>query len=136
MIKPKTRKEVFMDAIAKGKKPAIEPLTREEVLMAEHAEREASGGGGGYTPLIIILDNDGNYTANMTFEEAYKSCTSGIIPAFVTLTIGGEAKQFWGFRQGLYGENYLDLTYVAKNDAKRSILFAANGDIVDYEEES
>lgn len=45
MIKPKTRKEVFMDAIAKGKKPAIEPLTSEEVLMAEHAEREATGGG-------------------------------------------------------------------------------------------
>lgn len=41
-----TRKEIFLDAIAKGKEPEIEPLTREELLLAEHAKREASGGSG------------------------------------------------------------------------------------------
>lgn len=69
MIKPKTRKEVFMDAIAKGKKPAIEPLTREEVLMAEHAEREASGGGGGGGITYLYAEGNRLYTDIDRTEE-------------------------------------------------------------------
>ena len=46
-MKHMTRREVFMNAVAKGEEAPIEPLTREEVLLAEHAKREASGGSGG-----------------------------------------------------------------------------------------
>ncbi len=87
-------------------------------------------------PLIITLDNDGNYTANKTFDEAYKICTSGTAPAFVTFTLDGMTKQFWGFREGLYGESKLKLTFIASNDAKRTICYDANNYIYKEEEES
>lgn len=48
-MKPVNRKEIFMTALAKGEEVGIEPVTREEMLLAEQAKREAgsSGGGGG-----------------------------------------------------------------------------------------
>ena len=96
MIKPKTRKEVFMDAIAKGKKPAIEPLTREEVLMAEHAEREASGGGGASSLTLIITgsydaENDEYvFTANKTFEECAEAVQNNSLSVIYRTTQKGD----------------------------------------------
>lgn len=45
MIDPINRREIFMNAIATGCECPIEPVTREEMLLAAHAKREASGGG-------------------------------------------------------------------------------------------
>lgn len=42
-MKPLTRKEYFMQAIAKGEKPAMPPLTREEALLAEQAKQKGKG---------------------------------------------------------------------------------------------
>lgn len=47
MNKPTNRREIFMHAIATGCECPIEPVTREEILLAEHAKREAQGGGSG-----------------------------------------------------------------------------------------
>ena len=47
MIDPKNRREIFLKAIATGSESPVKPLTREEILLAEHARREASGGTGG-----------------------------------------------------------------------------------------
>ena len=46
-MKHMTRKEIFMAALAKGEEAPIEPLTREEQLLAAHARREANGSSGG-----------------------------------------------------------------------------------------
>ena len=45
MNKPTNRREIFMNAIATGCECPIEPVTREEMFLAEHAKREAAGGG-------------------------------------------------------------------------------------------
>lgn len=47
MNKPTNRREIFMHAIATGCECPIEPVTREEMFLAEHAKREAQGGGSG-----------------------------------------------------------------------------------------
>lgn len=120
MIKPKTRKEVFMDAIAKGKKPPIEPLTREEVLMAEHAEREASGGGGF---VVIRAGKDVNGgdiepTCNMTYEE-YKSNLKGF-----TLT-GGVLLYVTGYDSGNDGMYPQFDQYVIESFEVRTMEFSS-----------
>ena len=69
-MKPLTRKEIFENAIAQGKNAPIEPITREEMILAAHAKREASGGGGtgggGDTGLLVV-----NFKANYTYSEEY-----------------------------------------------------------------
>ena len=47
MIDPNNRREVFLNAIATGRECSLEPVTREEILLAGHARREANGGSGG-----------------------------------------------------------------------------------------
>lgn len=47
MVKPLTRKEIFEEAIARGKAPTIKPLTRQEMIMAKEARRESQETGGG-----------------------------------------------------------------------------------------
>ena len=54
-MKHMTRKEIFMAALAKGVKAPIKPLTREEQLLAAHAEREASGGGGASNVMHVFI---------------------------------------------------------------------------------
>lgn len=61
MIEPTNRREMFLNAIATGCECPVEPLTREEILLAEHARREASGGaggssGGGSTPCFVSCE--------------------------------------------------------------------------------
>ena len=70
-MKHMTRKEIFMAALAKGVKAPIKPLTREEQLLAAHAEREASGGGG-YGDVTGTFDINATPTINEYGEE---SCT-------------------------------------------------------------
>lgn len=55
-MKRMTRKEIFATAVARGQKPPIAPLTREERIMAEHAEREANGGSGGASSWNDLTD--------------------------------------------------------------------------------
>lgn len=84
-MKHMTRKEIFMAALAKGENPPIKPLTREEHLMAAHAKREASGGGGTgggaseALPLIIFTENQDTYewSCNKTFDECLELVTNG-----------------------------------------------------------
>lgn len=44
-MKPLNRKEIFLEALAKGETVNIKPLTREEKLLMQQAERESKGGG-------------------------------------------------------------------------------------------
>lgn len=132
MIKPKTRKEVFMDAIAKGKKPTIEPLTREEVLMAEHAEREASGGGGS-AALVITLQRGGAVEANMPFNEAHNSVLSGASPMLINYQAG--IPEIWYFKGGLFGDNYLSVMFGSRGGNEKDIYYSASGSLYEQEEE-
>lgn len=70
MNKPISRHEMFMSAIANGCECTLEPVTREEQLLAAHAKREASGGGtggGGVTSWNDLEDKP--FYANKEFVE-------------------------------------------------------------------
>lgn len=86
-MKPLTRKEIFENAIAEGKQAPIEPVTREEMILAAHAKREASGGSGGGVggalDLIIFTENQDTYewSCNKTFDECLELVNNGVFIA-------------------------------------------------------
>ena len=115
-MKPLTRKEFFLDAIAEGT-PTPPPLTREERYLAKIAENTggdslppieegddgkvltasdgeavwASGGGGGgggsVTKVTMTYDeNDGSFTLNEEAATIFSACSNGVVLA--TLTMG------------------------------------------------
>lgn len=101
-MKPITRKEIFENAIAQGKKPPIKPLTREEIIMAKEAERESSGGssgGGAYATVDNkILRFDGNTEGRTVVtvenpEDPSQSITlihvSDVVPTYEQMQAGG-----------------------------------------------
>lgn len=72
-MKPVTRQEIFENAVAEGKTPNIKPLTREEIVLAKHARREASGGGsGGGGAGDLIVDSEIFDDSNDAFVEYAK----------------------------------------------------------------
>lgn len=76
-MEPINRREVFLNALAKGEPVPIEPLTREEVLLARQAEREAGGsGGGGYD--AIIRYNDLNFTTPELLSGSYDNLVAKV----------------------------------------------------------
>lgn len=133
MIKPKTRKEVFMDAIAKGKKPAIAPLTREEVLMAEHAEREASGGGGS-AALVITLQRGGKVEANMPFSEAHNSVISGASPMLINYRTG--SPEIYYFKGAYFEDEYLSVKFGSPGANEMTVNYNSSGSLYEPEEEA
>ena len=80
MIQPTTRKEMFLHAIATGCECELEPVTREEQLLAQHAKREASGGGGvsswndlAGAPIMVVsavsMNEDETFTVDKNYAE-------------------------------------------------------------------
>lgn len=106
-MKPVNRKEIFMTALAKGEEVGIEPVTREEMLLAEQAKREAgsSGGGGGgvsaphITITMRVLSGGadlafGSAQASISYEEAMNLLINGELK-FYTYTIGMNANDMF-----------------------------------------
>ena len=67
-----SRKEIFQAAVAKGEKPPIAPLTREEIIMAAHAEREERGGSGGGDSGVFYV------TLNLEMDTTLQAMISGV----------------------------------------------------------
>ena len=90
-MKPITRKEIFENAIARGEKAPIKPMTRKEILMAKEAEREASGGGGEYFETVggDTLTWDGNIDGLQSAGEMF-FCVSDVVPTIEELSLGGK----------------------------------------------
>lgn len=65
-MEPITRKEVFLNAMCADKPCALEPVSREEILLKRLVEAEANEGGGSGLPSgakpnqYIVTDGDGN----------------------------------------------------------------------------
>lgn len=88
-MKPKNRKEIFLNALAKGQPVGIEPLTRDEKYLAQQAERESKGAGG-VTSWNDLPDRPfGEETVDKAFidgslsleEDGVGSCYGTIAPA-------------------------------------------------------
>lgn len=92
MNKPTNRREMFLHAIATGCECPIEPVTREEMLMAEHAKREAQGGGSGGVsswndltdnPFMVVstlsMNEDETFTVNKNYAEVNDALLGGKI---------------------------------------------------------
>lgn len=99
MIKPTTRREMFLNAIATGCECELEPVTREEAILAAHAKREASGGsggsgGGGASNVCVVTirpvdfgSEGGEYTCDKTHAELVAAWQAGI-PVIVVRNMG------------------------------------------------
>lgn len=67
-MKPISRREHFLDAIADGKPCGIKPATREEYFLNEMASGAGGGSGGGGALLLVVTSNgDGTYNSNYDF---------------------------------------------------------------------
>lgn len=88
-MKPLNRKEIFLEALAKGEQAKTIPLTREEKLLAEQSKRESSAG---IKTAIIKSSNYDDFIAgiapvgvesitfeciNMTYGEAMQTMMAG-----------------------------------------------------------
>lgn len=74
-MKALTRKEIFLAKIA-GEDIDIEPLTREEVLLNQIAER--GGGGGGSKVYELTQDSDTKtFTLHATYNEVIADLSTG-----------------------------------------------------------
>lgn len=83
-MRPLTRKEIFENAIAQGKEAPIEPVTREEMILAAHAKREASGGSGGgggvEQPKYILVSEEDPDSGNLVVRKE-----ESVLPTFAAL---------------------------------------------------
>jgi hypothetical protein len=90
MIEPTTRREMFLHAIATGCECELEPVTREEMLLAQHAQREASGGsggsgGGGGVTVALFRDEYGTVSCNKSYAECVEAFNNGTLIACADL---------------------------------------------------
>ena len=70
MNNPNSRREMILAALAKGEPIGITPVTREEMYLAEQAQREASGG----TFVVTFHTEDWDtFTADKTYAEVLEA---------------------------------------------------------------
>ena len=81
-MKPNTRKEMFLDAIADGEPCNLVPANRKELLLQRMAESAGGGGGGGGVFVVKVRnveDWDNEYVNTFTTDTAYSDAKAAII---------------------------------------------------------
>lgn len=70
MNNPTSRREMLLDALAKGEECPIVPATREEMYLVEQARREANSGA-----FVVTFDTEdwSTFTADKTFAEVLEA---------------------------------------------------------------
>ena len=86
-MKPVTRKEMFMEALAKGCACDVEPVTREEKFLAAQAEREASGGSGGSggVDMYICCDKNNPKVISGSHSNVVEKMRAGLPPVIIKM---------------------------------------------------
>lgn len=88
-MKPVNRKEMFLDAMAKGDFSGVEPVTREEMFMQKVAE---NGNTGGTTTVTIKETAPSVYSLEGEFAELKQAFDNGKFPEIVFADVDG---QYW-----------------------------------------
>lgn len=148
MNKPTNRREMFLHAIATGCECPIEPVTREEMLMAEHAKREAQGGGSGGVSSWNDLTDKPFDVELIQSEPVFEGDTDGFEYIDVSALIGGtqayavkvtsqavSVADLVGAAITIYtyeGEQTLELTKNVVSDSKY-VLGVPGGSVVLYD---
>ena len=93
-MKPVNRKEMFLDAMAKGDFSGIEPVSREEMFMWKIGQNGGGNSGGAGVPKLFLTWNEDEYIdvqkkeGGATFDEIATAIENGIYPEVIMIYNG------------------------------------------------
>ena len=101
-MKPLTRRETYLNAIANGETNVPDPITREETYLHQIAMNGGSGGGGGGGGGVFLVnmtfdEATNTETLDKTWQEIYDAAQNGLVFLTASSATDLEAKVFDGW---------------------------------------